>query len=354
MKIYVTNSGGTRLLERFPLIGKIFITLGFNPETFINFGIKIKSKVEYIIFYFTNDNKHKVINLPCDSQQYLKVNNPRLIELKDVYSKQLVNKHSVWKNHMDSYDLTAFRSNMVYLSQRERNINEITYLITATYVEAYDKLKLSTCLYEDNLFGIECFNFVDGVVTSRDLLDSILEINFLEDVLKISKNPDLKILDVGAGYGRLAYRLVTAMTNVKVYCTDAVPESTFICEYYLKYRNVQNKAITIHFNEIEKFLSTTHIDIAINVHSFSECTLEFVEWWLSLLKKSKIKYLMIVPHDTKFTTAEINGTHLSFLNAIESYGYKLMVKQPKYNKSKFVNKYGLFPEIVYYMFKLDE
>jgi putative sugar O-methyltransferase len=299
--------------------------------------------------------------LPVNANKYLRIDNPRLIELQNIYSKQTL-KHSQWENRMKPSYLQDFRNSQVFVAQG--GVNESNYLLTATYVELMDKLNLLEKLKEDDLFGSNIYNIAD-INVSRDLLDSIIEIYFLEDTVKIS-NRILNILDVGAGYGRLAHRLVDAMPNIKVYCTDAVPESTFICEYYLGFRGVNDRAITIPFNEIETCLTNNKIDIAVNIHSFSECTLEFVEWWLDLIKKNEIKYLMIVPNPwenvPEFPTSEdhlvdeLKPKKLSFLNAIESRGYKLIEKQPKYKNSKFMLKYGVFPNlnVIYYMFELQE
>ena len=45
------------------------------------------------------------------------------------------------------------------------------------------------------------------------------------------------MLDIGAGYGRLAHRMSAAFPQLEDYCcVDAVPESTFLSEYYLRHR----------------------------------------------------------------------------------------------------------------------
>jgi 2-polyprenyl-3-methyl-5-hydroxy-6-metoxy-1,4-benzoquinol methylase len=64
-------------------------------------------------------------------------------------------------------------------------------------------------LEEDDDFGAEVFDF-HGKVVSRDLLDSIIEINFLDRHLGFSSRRAVNVLDIGAGYGRLAHRMATA------------------------------------------------------------------------------------------------------------------------------------------------
>ena len=66
---------------------------------------------------------------------------------------------------------------------------------------------------------------IDGMLVSRDLLDSINELTFLDDELGIAQR-NMTILDIGAGYGRLAHRATTAFENLTYLCTDAIPLSS--------------------------------------------------------------------------------------------------------------------------------
>ncbi len=358
-KINITDKSKPSFQERHPQIVRMFNVFHIDTNKFVrvaNYIIILKiNLITNIINYITPKKAVDIveIKLPENAKQYLVPDNPRLKELQYNYSNQNIKNHSFWETWSKSFNLTSFRGNSIYIAQHAEDINELTYLLTASYVELNDKLNLFYNLNEDELFGAETYQFIDNKNISRDLLDSILEINFLEDTLKISEKTDIKILDIGAGYGRLAHRLITAMPNIKVYCTDAIPESTFICEYYLKFREVQDRAITVPFNEIESFLSNTKIDIAVNIHSFSECTQEFINWWLDLLQKNKIKYLMIVPHSSQFLTIEKHGIPNNFFNTIESYGYKLIKKQPIYHNSRITTRYGLLPNAEYYMFELQ-
>jgi hypothetical protein len=105
------------------------------------------------------------------------------------------------------------------------------------------------------------------------------------------------VLDIGAGYGRLAHRMLTALPNIRdYYCTDAVPVSTFLSEYYLQYRELGDRAHVIPLDEIENTLKEQPVQLAINIHSFSECGTAAIDWWVKLLAKSKVRHLMIVPN----------------------------------------------------------
>jgi hypothetical protein len=56
------------------------------------------------------------------------------------------------------------------------------------------------------------------------------------------------------------------------YCVDAVPESTFLCEYCLRYRGVEGAASVVALDELER-LPVDGLDLAVNIHSFSEMSI---------------------------------------------------------------------------------
>jgi hypothetical protein len=85
------------------------------------------------------------------------------------------------------------------------------------------------------------------------------------------------------------------------------------------------------------------VDLAINVHSFSECQKKAMERWARLLSKHRVKNLMVVPN-----RAGSHGEHLltndghDFLPLLERYGYRTVLKEPKFIDS-VVQEYGLQP-----------
>ncbi|HSW51243.1 MAG TPA: putative sugar O-methyltransferase, partial [Bryobacteraceae bacterium] len=166
----------------------------------------------------------------------------------------------------------------------------------------------------------------------------------------------LTILDIGAGYGRLAHRLVSAFPGVgEVLCVDAIPESTFICEYYLRYRGVDSRARVVEFPDVEEALGARRIDLAVNIHSFSECTLQSIAGWLDLLRAHSVRRLMIVPNSgrsggTRLLSWEQDGSQVDFQREIESRGYRLIVHEPKH-PDPTTQKYGVSPTH-YFLFEL--
>ena len=162
--------------------------------------------------------RFKESTLPAGAQSYLSRDNPRFRELEQKYASlhHPVMDHSRWRREFvesDEVDFQYFRGDTYVWQYRNLNF-EVTYLVTANYIRSIDELGLIKTLEEDNLFGAYTF-CVDGVTVSRDLLDSIAEIYFLNRTLGISKRQNLRILDIGAGYGRLAHRLVRAFAHRK-------------------------------------------------------------------------------------------------------------------------------------------
>lgn len=298
--------------------------------------------------------------LPPEAEAYLQHDNPKLIELEEAYkhSPPPVIEHSLWTDQLQKYaiDLRYFRGDNAYIWQyrglHSLDAVELTYLLTAYYLQNIDRLGLLKRLHEDELFGAYNFDF-NGTPVSRDLLDSIAEIYFLERNLNISTSPGLTILDIGAGYGRLAHRMVEAFPHIQSYlCVDAVALSTFLSDFYLKFRGVSNRAKVIPLYEIENTLAETPVDLAINVHSFSECRLDAIDWWLSLIARHKVKYLFIVPNDgSELLSRESDETKQDFRGLVEAYGYREISRQPKYLDPSVQHR-GVHPA-VHYLFQLQ-
>lgn len=292
--------------------------------------------------------------LPQSAENYLRYQNPRFMELKKSYESfdKSATTPLVWVDTIiDDKDLLHFRGDNAYVWQiRGKNTQEASYGLSYYYLKSIDTLGLLDCLDEDRSFG----NFVyemDGRLVSRDLIDSCLELNFLQRHLHIAEQKDLKILDIGAGYGRLAHRTTASIDAVADYvCTDAVPQSTFLSEYYLKYRQA-DKAKVVALTEIENYLSNNRIDLAVNIHSFSECQPDAIKWWVNQLKKNNIQYLMVVPNAMSHGgTQLLTSNRISFESIITDAGYKLLVSEHKYS-DPFVQKHGMNPTC-YYLFEL--
>jgi len=295
--------------------------------------------------------------LPDGAASYLVPDNQRLQELRQRYDRfqTAVSIPIVWTDdYVQSYGLQYFRGDNCYVWQtQDPNCDEINYCLTTYYVKAIDRLGFLGQNSEDGLFGAHAWT-IDSRTISRDLLDSMIELCFLEEHLGLSAVSGLTVLDIGAGYGRLAHRAACSLPGLAKYlCTDAVPESTFLSEYYTRFRGLGERVAVVPLDEITDRMAEQKIDLAVNIHSFSECSLEAIEWWLKLLAANRVKHLFIAPNasDHGGTRLALNsGEDFSFL--VEKYGYRLMVRSPKYG-DPLVQKYGVSPTY-YYLYQLAE
>lgn len=321
---------------------------------------RILSKFNYIVIpekilydFQTDPSSMRYVGtkLSEGSQSYLQPTNPKLQELQKRYETfdDQVTTPLLWtEDRVQEKDLLYFRGHNAYVYQiGSQNRNILGYLLQAYYLKLHDPLNLWDQLEEDGDHGVVLFS-IDGKAVSRDLLDSILEINFLHRHLDIKSWPDLTILDIGAGYGRLAHRVIRTFPNLSKYlCTDAVPVSTFINQFYLESKNLTPKGEVISVDRIEKQIENYHIDLAINIHSFSECSLDAIEWWVNLLHNHKVQKLFVIPNSRdKLMTMNKED----FQPILEKYGYQLIRKEPKY-ADQLLQKYAANPSY-YYLFDL--
>ncbi len=298
--------------------------------------------------------------LPREALDTLRADHPRLLDLKSRYQNVdlPVIDHSRWTNDFIASDieLNYFRGDNAYVFQYRDFNTDSDYVLTAYHLKSIDRLGLFERLTEDELFGIYAFPFNEEGLVSRDLLDSIAEIYFLEESIQLAQREKLRMLDIGAGYGRLAHRMTTAFPkSVECFCVDAIPESTFISEFYLRFRGVDDRARVVPLDEIEDLLAHQSIDLATNIHSFSECTLATVRGWLDLVRAHEVPYLMIVPNaedncGTRLVTLETDHRRIDYLPEIERRGYRLRASRPKF-PAPSVQKHGVSPTH-YYLFEL--
>jgi hypothetical protein len=272
--------------------------------------------------------------LPEGAAAYLRADHPRLLELERAYAAfdPRVTTPLLWRRgHVTAYDLRYFRGDNAYVWQVRDGAGGANFALTAYYVKSIDTLGLLDRLDEDGLFGVHRFDAL-GLEVTRDLLDSILEIHFLERHLGLSSRAGLRVLDIGAGYGRLAHRMTIALPQLAEYlCTDAVPASTFLCEYYLRFRGVEDRARAVPLHELEHALAARRIDLALNIHSFPECTPGAIAWWLELLQRHRVPWLMIVPNPAEHGGEKlVTNTGEAMAPLLEAHGFRLAAKAPKY------------------------
>ncbi|TMK64194.1 MAG: hypothetical protein E6G07_05140 [Actinobacteria bacterium] len=276
------------------------------------------------------------VPLPPGAEQELSPDHPRLRELRDSYARLdlPVLASSRWtRDEVESFlDLRHFRGEtMITWHYRELpRITALKYFIFMREIQKRDTRSLLETLGEDGAFGCWTYSYPGYGTFSRDLLDSVNEILFLERQLKLSERARFTALDIGAGYGRLAHRMVSAYPQLEDYCcVDAIPESTFVSDYYLGFRGCKPRARAVPLSAIDAELEPGSFDLAIGVHSFSEIPYAAVEWWVQLLQRLAVPLLFVVPNEpTELLTLEPGGERRDFMPVLERAGYRLVTREP--------------------------
>lgn len=280
--------------------------------------------------------------LPEGAAEILQASNPRLAELRGRYRGHPAAALSGWSDLRleGQLDLALFRADSQYLYQG-RGTPEAAYALSADYVARHDTLGLWEMLSEDGAFGAQSFR-LEGRLVSRDLLDSMLEIEALAGWLGAERLAKARVLDIGAGYGRLAHRLCGWSPEVEVVAVDAVPVSSFLCEYYLGYRGCA-RARVVPLDEAAAAIAEGGFDVAVNVHSFGEAPRASITWWLAQVAAAEVPRLLIVHGDEGLYSVESDLSKRDYADVLERLGYRRVALDPKYAHSATLQRLGVFP-----------
>lgn len=290
--------------------------------------------------------------IPAVARAKLTWDNPELLDLEKRYAGHPAAAHTQWnKGHLkSSVDLTRFRGENHYVYQVRYDPGEAVYFMTATYVEQIDKLGMFGKLKEDGLFGAYTISYHNNYIISRDLLDSINQANMIARIL--GRPSDWRVLDIGAGYGRLAHRLAECLTDVHTTCTDAVPLSSFLSDFYLSFRGVSDRAEAVPLDKMDERLKGRSFDVVTNIHSFPECRMSAISWWLGVLDHVDVSKMLIVPNRADmFLSTEPDGRHLDFKHIFAEHGWKHAHCEPIYAQSHIAQRCALYPHFKFHVFE---
>ncbi|HKF49514.1 MAG TPA: glycosyltransferase [Terracidiphilus sp.] len=299
--------------------------------------------------------------LPEGAADYLTSSNAYLQSLIWDYAESAspAMKFTQWSRSFIHSDvpLHAFRGDCAYVWQRRDANLPVAHLLTAYYLLSCGAGNLLQSMEEDDYFGAYTILMGSGKVISRDLLDSISEISFLERSIGLLSGSISGVIDVGSGYGRLGYRLARACSTLnRILCVDAIPESTFLCDYYLRFRGVADRAHAIPFVNIERALDETRPALAVSIHCLEECSFASTSWWVQLLRRYSVRYIFVVVNPISIRGDELlslepDGSRRDFAAAIRDAGYRLLCRRPKYEDPE-VQRFGVSPAY-YSLFELS-
>jgi SAM-dependent methyltransferase len=291
--------------------------------------------------------------LPAAARRRLRWRHPRLAELERRYRGVggAAVANAVWApEFVATIDLARFRDDGPFVWQKPLpNLDEEALRLTFEHLRRSPAAILLDRLEEDGSFGARTVE-AGGRRISRDLLDSVSELAFLERNTGVAHETAFRVLDIGAGYGRLAFRAVTAFQNLRWYSTDAIAVSTFLAESYLELRGVAARAPVVPLDEVEPLLERERFDLAVNVHSFSECTMEAIDWWVSRLAAAGVPRLFVVPNALGAGGREpLTNRREAMGPVFARHGYELEFSEPKYPDPE-TQRRGLSPT-TYFLYR---
>jgi hypothetical protein len=280
-----------------------------------------------------------VTTIPTQSTTAPNTEDPILAELRErnaALDSPLSPAGPLWDTayRQKEIDVAAFRADNAYLWQTRHGYAgphpRLTYLLYAHYLDQTDPRGLLERLGEDGAFGAVTIAHTRPPLLSRDLLDSVNELAFLDRTCHLFDQAALTVLDIGAGYGRLAHRMIQAGAPLRHYlCADAVPESTYLCHWYLHHRGVAHTAQAIPLDHLHQRLAGVRVDLAVNVRSFTEMPATVISAWLDLLDDLAVPTLFVVPNDSNYLRSrEHGGTRHDMIPDLRRRGWRITLDEP--------------------------
>lgn len=193
---------------------------------------------------------------------------------------------NVWQEQVRAA-LPQFAANPWYLEQDSLNPKEVADVVgTLTRIEDPEGQ------IRDVAHGARVFPTRIGPVT-RAWVDGNIEIGFLRRSL-VADFAGVDVLDIGAGYGRLAVMLSPQVRSYT--CVDAVPVSVDVCKSYTAQYAPSVQVLDIAALRLAMAAHVLHPTVAINIHSWNECSLAQIEGWLEVLEILAVPFLFTVSH----------------------------------------------------------
>ncbi len=148
----------------------------------------------------------------------------------------------------------------------------------------------------DVAHGARPFPTARGTVT-RQWLDGNIEIDFLARRLP-ARFAAVDVLDIGAGYGRLAVMLAPLVRTYT--CVDPVPLSVEVCRTYTQQYAPTVTVLDVAGLRVAMAQPTFRPTLAINIHSWNECTRAQITGWLDVLEALAVPFLFTVSHAASY------------------------------------------------------
>ena len=171
------------------------------------------------------------------------------------------------------------------------------------YTSKKDGLNLLKLLREPMLGNPLAIEYKHCIVT-QDICNSVMEINTIMKFVNHDPATKMKVVELGAGHGRVANVLLQAFPDVQVVIVD-IPPALYVSQWYLSNlfprRKIFKFKVFSNYREVQRefeeasiaFLSPAQIeyvpdrmfDLFINISSLHEMTHEQIEMWFGQIDR---------------------------------------------------------------------
>jgi len=166
-----------------------------------------------------------------------------------------------------------------------------------------DQLKLLDKLDEPPIGNPVAVEYKNRIVT-QDICNSVLEVNTIMNFIKHDSDKKLRVIELGAGHGRVSNVLLHAVENIQIVIVD-IPPALYVSQWYLtklfpklrvfKFRDFSSyREVQEEFEECSlAFLSPAQVeylpdqmfDLFINISSLHEMTPAQIENWFGQINR---------------------------------------------------------------------
>ena len=144
----------------------------------------------------------------------------------------------------------------------------------------------------------------DGHYITQDLANSVADVNLMLDVTGLDAKKPLRIMELGAGHGRIMYTFLKAFPQVQIVVVD-IPPALYVSQWYLtnafpnlkcfKFREIANyeevkqdfESASLAFLTPEQIelVPGKSIDLFVNISSLHEMTPEQIKNWFQQIDR---------------------------------------------------------------------
>lgn len=258
--------------------------------------------------------------------------NPHKLQVKEIFQIQTENKTlSLMQNNL--IDMGAWNDmlNPIYIKKNttSRFMDDLIGIsgMRRPNIKEVKKYKLFLKL---NNFKFNSFRLYYSVFVKKILLTdlgTLVDFSIINSVL--NKSSPINVMEIGGGYGRLAYGLIKNREISNYILVDPIPSSIALAADYLDKNELTFKIITtideplhrinlLHPSDL-KVVPDKSIDLVINIESFQEMTQDWVDAYIDIINM-KTRSNSVFYHSNSFgykNRFQLNlGAHWKLLTSI--------------------------------------